>query len=227
MTRRIAGFLTFAVVAVGVAVGVYFAGQVSDGTTAAQEGDGTTTAQEDGENRLATAEALIQQWLAEGTVPPALTITPYPTCPPDPPTPTPIPGEQSTYWLVTPAPWPCIPADQPPPDKTPDLSSLFPEREPEECEGCIDLSKPIPYELPIKVGGQTIHLPAGSTSYIIFGDYPVGSALRGPTELEIIERGDSRVVIDRDTGRIMEWTVAAEDEADFRRLIADPLEPLQ
>jgi len=216
MTPRIIGVLTFVVVAVGVAVGVYFASQVSDGTTAAQE---------QAEKPTLTPAAVV---VGEGTVPPALTITPYPTCPPDPPTPTPIPGEQSTYWLVTPAPWPCIPADQPPPDKTPDLSSLFQRpREPEECEGCIDLSKPIPYELPIKVGGQTIHLPAGSTSYIIFGDYPVGSALRGPTELEIIERGDSRVVIDRDTGRIMEWTVAAEDEADFRRLIADPLEPLQ
>ena len=203
----------------GLGLGAYFASQVSDGTTAAQE---------EAENRFAAAEALIQQSLAEGTVPPALTITPYPTCPPDPPTPTPIPGEQSTYWLVTPAPWPCIPADQPPPDKTPDLSSLFQRpREPEECEGCIDLSKPIPYELPIKVGGQTIHLPAGSTSYMMFVDYPAGSALRGPTELEIIQRGNSKVVIDRDTGRIMEWTVAAEDEADFRRLIADPLEPLQ
>jgi hypothetical protein len=35
------------------------------------------------------------------------------------------------------------------------------------------------------------------------------------------------VVIDRDTGRIMEWSVAAEDGADFRSLILEPLEPLQ
>jgi hypothetical protein len=38
MTCRIAGALTFIVVAVGVAVAVYFAGQLTDGSTAAQEG---------------------------------------------------------------------------------------------------------------------------------------------------------------------------------------------
>jgi len=223
MRSRIIGLLTFVVVAVGVAVGVYFAGQASDGTTAAQEGDRTTTAQEDAENRLATAEALIQQWLAEGTVPPALTITPYPTCPPEPPTP--IPGEQSTYWPVTPAPWPCIPADQPPPDKTPDLSSLFQRpREPEECETCIDLGKPVPYEVPMKVAGKEIHLPVGSTHHMMFVDYPAGTGLLGPTKLEIIERGDSKAVIDSQTGQIIEWNVAHEDETDFRRLILEPLQ---
>jgi hypothetical protein len=229
---RIIGLLTFAVVAVGVAVGVYFAGQASDGTTAAQEDDGTTTAHEDAENRLATAEALLQQWLAEGTVPPALTITPYPTCPPDPPTPTPIPGEESTYWPVTPAPWPCIPADQPLPDKTPDLSSLFQRaEEPEECEGCINLGKPVPYEVPMKVGGKEIHLPTGSTHKLhIRGCPPMGVPDRAPCSpalLHVVERGDSKVVIDSGTGEIIEWNVAHEDEADFRRLILEPLQPLQ
>jgi hypothetical protein len=38
MRSRIIGFLTFAIVAVGVAVGAYFATQLSDGTTGAQEG---------------------------------------------------------------------------------------------------------------------------------------------------------------------------------------------
>jgi hypothetical protein len=205
-------------VAAGAALALYLAGQVSGGTTAAQE---------DAENRLPTAEALIQQWLAEGTVLPALTITPYPTCPPDPPTPTPIPGQQSTYWPVTPAPWPCIPADQPPPDKMPDLSSLFPEREPEECEGCIDLGKPVPYEVPMKVAGKEIHLPVGSTHHMMFVDYPAGTGLLGPTKLDIIERGDSKAVIDSQTGQIIEWNVAPEDEADFGRLILEPLEPAQ
>jgi len=227
MTSRIVGALILAVVAGSLAVGAYFAGQVSDGTTAAQEGDSTTAVEEDGENTAATAEAVLQQWLAEGTVPPALTITPYPTCPPDPPTPTPIPGQQSTYWPVTPAPWPCIPADQTPPDKAPDLSSLMEPREAEEGEGSIDLSKPIPYELPIKVAGKTIHLPAGSTSYIVFGHYLAGTGAQGPTQMEVIQRGDSKVVIDRQTGEIIEWNVAPEDEADFRRLILEPLEPLQ
>ena len=75
MTSRIVGALILAVVAGSLAVGAYFAGQVSDGTTAAQEGDSTTAVEEDGENTAATAEAVLQQWLAEGTVPPALTIT--------------------------------------------------------------------------------------------------------------------------------------------------------
>jgi len=61
----------------------------------------------------------------------------------------------------------------------------------------------------------------------MFVDYPAGTALRGPTKLDIIERGDSKAVIDSQTGQIIEWNVAPEDEADFRRLIADPLEPLQ
>jgi hypothetical protein len=229
MRSRIMGLLTFVVVAVGAAVAVYFAGQVSDGTTAAQEGDGTTAAQEDAENRLATAEALIQQRLAEGTVLPALTITPYPTCPPDPPTPTPIPGEESTYWPVTPAPWPCIPADQPLPDKTPDLSSLFQRaEEPEECDTCIYLGKPIPYDLPMKVGGKEIHLPTGSTHKLHISECPpAGLPDRGPCSpelLHVVERGDSKVVIDTNTGEIIEWKVAPEDEADFRRLILEPLQ---
>jgi len=220
--RRLAWTLPVALALVaavlwGLGLGAYFASQVSDGTTAAQE---------DGENRAATAEALLQQWLAEGTVPPALTITPYPTCPP--PTPTPTPGGPATPGEAAPPPWPCIPADQPPPDKTPDLSSLFQrEREPEECEGCIDLGKPVPYEVPMKVAGKEIHLPVGSTHHMMFVDYPAGTALRGPTKLDIIERGDSKAVIDSQTGQIIEWNVAPEDEADFRRLIADPLEPLQ
>jgi hypothetical protein len=212
MTRRIVGLLVFVVVAVGVAAGVYFTGQAGDGTTAAQERAGKPAL---------TPDSVIQQWLAEGTVPPALTITRYPTCPLEPPTP--IPGEQGTSRLATPAPWPCIPADQTPPDKAPDLSSLMEPREAEECEGCIDLAKPIPYELPTKVAGKTIYLPAGSTSYIVFADYhPAG--VQGPTHVEVIQRGDSKVVIDQQTGKIIEWNIAPEDEADFRRLILEPLQ---
>jgi len=222
MTRRIVGFLTFAVVAVGVAVGVYFAGQVSDGTTAAQEGDGTTAAQEDAENTAATAEALLQQWLAEGTVPPALTITPYPTCPP--PTPTPTPGGPATPGEAARPPQPCIPADQPPPDKTPDLSSLFQRaEEPEECEGCINLGKPVPYEVPMKVAGKEIHLPVGSVYFDQVLDYPAGVDSSGPTHIHIIKRGQSKVTIDGQTGEIIKWDVAPEDEADFRSLVLDPL----
>jgi hypothetical protein len=212
MTSRIIGLFIFVVVALGVAVGVYFASQAGDGTTAAQEGTGKPAL---------TPDSVIQQWRAEGTVPPALTITPYPTCPPEPPTP--IPGEQGTSRVATPAPWPCIPADQTPPDKAPDLSSLMEPREAEEGEGSIDLAKPIPYELPIKVAGKTIHLPAGSTSYTVFADYhPAG--VQGPTHVQVIERGDSKLVIDQQTGEIIESKVAPEDEADFRRLILEPLQ---
>jgi hypothetical protein len=220
MRSRIIGFLIFIVVAVGVAVGVYFASQLSDGTTAAQEGP---------QKPAATPGGVIQ-----GMVGPSGTPTgPWevPTCPPLTPTPTPPPPGESgptTSGEAAPRPWPCIPADQPPPDKTPDLSSLFPEREPEEggpeeCEGCIDLGKPVPYEVPMKVAGKEIHLSVGSTHHMMFVDYPAGTGLLGPTELEIIERGGSKAVIDSQTGQIIEWDVAPEDEADFRRLILQPL----
>ncbi len=214
MRSRINGFFIFVVVAVGVAVGVYFASQLSDGTTAAQEG---------AEKPASTPDALIQQWLAEGTEPPALTITPYPTCPP--PTPTPTPGGPATPGEAAPPPWPCIPADQPPPDKTPDLSSLFQRpREPEECETCIDLGKPVPYEVPMKMAGRTIHLPVGSVYVEQFLDYPAGVDARGPTHVHIIKRGQSKVTIDGETGSIVKWNVAPQDEPDFRRLILEPLQ---
>ena len=216
MRQRIAALFVLVVVAVGVAAGARLAGDLSDGRTAAQEHAETPTV---------PAGAVV---VGEPPEPPAGTVTPVPTCPPEPPTPTPIPGEQSTYWPVTPAPQPCIPVDQPAPDKTPDLSSLFQrEREPEECEGCIDLGKPVPYEVPMGVGGKEIHLPVGSTHHMMFVDYPAGTGLLGPRQLEIIERGDSKVVIATHTGEIIEWNVAPEDEADFRRLILEPLQPLQ
>jgi hypothetical protein len=79
----------------------------------------------------------------------------------------------------------------------------------------------------MNIAGKTIHLPVGSTHRMQFGDYPVGWPDPGPTHLDIIERGNTRVIIDADTGRIVEWNVVPADEADFRSLILEPLEPLQ
>jgi hypothetical protein len=89
MTRRIIAVLAFVVVAVGIAAGVYFAGQVSDGTTAAQE-----------QNEKPTPPPV-------PTTPPVIaTPPPVPTTPPVSPTPP----------LVPPTP---IPYVEPPLDASP------------------------------------------------------------------------------------------------------------
>jgi len=232
MRSRINGFFIFVVVAVGVAVGVYFATQL---------GDGTSVAQERPQKPPATPGGVIQ-----GMVGPSGTPTgPWevPTCPPLTPTPTPPPPGESgptTSGEAVPPPWPCIPADQPPPP--PDAPPSRPEppfpaeelaeaqecyrilREGGDCPGVIDLSKPIPYELPLNVGGITIHLPVGSTHHT-HHIYPLaGISEPGPTMLHVIERGHSRVSIDPVTGQIVEWDVAPEDEGDFRSLILEPLQ---
>jgi len=41
---------------------------------------------------------------------------------------------------------------------------------------------------------------------------------------DIIKRGSSEVRIDVDSGEIVRWEVAPEDEEEFRRLILEPLE---
>jgi len=151
--------------------------------------------------------------------------TPVPRCPE--PTPTPTPGGPTTPGQVWPQPWPCIPFDQPTPSGTPPPPPVTRPPEPTPCQNCIDLGKPVPYELPMEVAGKTIHLPAGSTYHTMTVHYPMGTAGPAPTLLDIIERGDSKVVIDADTGRIVRWNVAPADEADFRSLILEPLEALQ
>jgi len=46
----------------------------------------------------------------------------------------------------------------------------------------------------------------------------------GEIRFHIIERGSSEVRIGVDSGEIVEWDVAPEDEEEFRRLILEPLE---
>ncbi len=89
MTPRIIGVLTFVVVAVGVAVGVYFAGQVSDGSTAAQEQN---------EKPRATPTAVV----VESPLPDLSTATPMPTPSEEPPpvTPPPIPYEELPLYVT-------------------------------------------------------------------------------------------------------------------------------
>jgi hypothetical protein len=79
----------------------------------------------------------------------------------------------------------------------------------------------------MNIAGKTIYLPRGSTHRMQFRTPLVGWPDPGPTHLHIIERGESQVFIDADTGRIVEWNVAPADEADFRSLILEPLEALQ
>jgi len=50
-------------------------------------------------------------------------------------------------------------------------------------------------------------------------DLPCGERL-----FNIIERGSSEVRIGIESGEIVKWDVAPEDEEEFRRLILEPLE---
>jgi len=67
----------------------------------------------------------------------------------------------------------------------------------------------------ITVKGIIICLPTGATLKTLIDHGPM---------FDIIERGSSEVRIDIDTGEIVKWDVAAEDEEEFRRLILEPLE---
>ena len=69
----------------------------------------------------------------------------------------------------------------------------------------------------IKVRGVTICLPTGATLSTLLVDY-TGEMF------DIIKRGSSEVRIDVDSGEIVRWEVAPEDEEEFRRLILEPLE---
>jgi len=54
---------------------------------------------------------------------------------------------------------------------------------------------------------------------------PVGTHLPcGERRFHIIERGSSEVRIGVDSGEIVKWDVAPEDEEEFSRLILEPLE---
>jgi hypothetical protein len=209
MRSKILGLLIAVVVAAAVVGGVHLASEI---------GDGTTTARGQADGSIEVSAPVVAT--AEGSPSGGTTPGEIPTCPPA--TPTPIPGEPEPP--REPAPWPCIPPDQPrPPDDAPYLTPA-PRPEPEPCVGCIDLSEPVPYEIPMKVAGKTIHLPVGSTHYEWIVEYPVGVVPSGPTMMDVIERGHSKVVIDSHTGQIIEWNVVPADEEDFRSLIFEPLQ---
>jgi hypothetical protein len=71
----------------------------------------------------------------------------------------------------------------------------------------------------IELKDVTICLPTSFTVSVV-------GRIDGPWEdiAYIIERGGSEVRIDIETGEIVEWHVAPEDEDEFRRLILEPLE---
>ena len=78
----------------------------------------------------------------------------------------------------------------------------------------------------IKAKGIVICLPHGATLNMQIGECPpVGTHLPcGEIMFHIIERGSSEVRIGVDSGEIVEWDVAPEDEEEFSRLILEPLE---
>jgi hypothetical protein len=67
----------------------------------------------------------------------------------------------------------------------------------------------------IRVKGIVICLPTGATLSELIDHGPM---------FYIIKRGNSEVRIDIETGEIVKWNVAREDEEEFRRLILEPLE---
>jgi hypothetical protein len=227
LTRRLAGALGGVAVAAMVA-GAYFASQVGEGTSA-QEGAASPTA-------TPRSAAVV------GTPPPGAergSWTPVPRCPEPTPTPAPdgwiltpdgwefAPDKWTPTATASPAPWPCVPYDYPEPSGTPPPPAVTLPPEPSPCESCIDLGKPIPREVTIHVAGTAIQLPVGSTYHLMTVNYPVGAANPGPPLLHIIERGESKVIIDAQTGRIVESNLAPADEADFRSHILEPLASLQ
>jgi hypothetical protein len=192
--------LAATLVGAAVVAGAYIASEAGDGTTAAQEGASTPTATPRSAVVFGTPPLGVERgnW------------TPVPRCPE--PTPTPAPDGwiftpdgwefAPDKWTPTPvptrtpAPWPCVPYDYPTPSGTPPPPAVTRPPEPTPCQDCIDLSKPIPYELPIDIAGKTIYLPRGSTYRMQFRTPLVGSLDPGPTHLHIIERGESQVFID-------------------------------
>jgi len=76
----------------------------------------------------------------------------------------------------------------------------------------------------IRVKDVLICVPPGATLSTLFVDPPVGSQYAGDLHFDVIRRGASEVRIGIESGEIVKWDVAAEDEEEFRRLIREPLE---
>lgn len=83
----------------------------------------------------------------------------------------------------------------------------------------------------IKVKGVLICVPAGATVHGMITECPpvpiVGTPqlpCEGDRMFDVITRGDSEVWIGTESGEIVKWDVAPEDEEEFNRLIREPLE---
>jgi hypothetical protein len=74
----------------------------------------------------------------------------------------------------------------------------------------IPLDKPIPFPIPLTVGDRTVIMPTGSVLEDVQSD-PGGETLT-------ISRGESKVVLDGETGDILEWDVAERDSIDFESI---------
>jgi hypothetical protein len=94
-----------------------------------------------------------------------------------------------------------------PPPPSPGLDGGRPSRVEEEW---IPLNEPVPRPIPIQVGPRTVVMPTGSVLEDVHSD-PGGRFVT-------ISRGDSKVVFNGETGEILEWSVAPEDEEDFASL---------
>ena len=73
---------------------------------------------------------------------------------------------------------------------------------------------PVDYPREWVVAGKTITIPPGAILHDIQTE---------PGRVVIVERGESRIHIDADTGRVFKSQLAPEDEAEFRSLILEPL----
>jgi hypothetical protein len=78
---------------------------------------------------------------------------------------------------------------------------------------------PGPSEACVKVRDVSICVPTTFTLSLV-----VRTGAPPWERTHIFQRGDSEVRIDADTGQIVMWDVAPEDEEEFNRLIREPLE---
>jgi hypothetical protein len=89
--------------------------------------------------------------------------------------------------------------------------------------GTIKGDQPLPFALPITVGGKSFTIPKGATTWGFISGLPAVDIQTGETigdfpthpSYTAISRGQSIVKIDQETGEVFEWNVQPADEADF------------
>jgi hypothetical protein len=79
----------------------------------------------------------------------------------------------------------------------------------------IDFSKPAPRDVNVPIGGAMITVPRGGLWWEGSEDRPDGSVLR----YSVIDRGESRIVIDPATLEITELRVDPQHQAAFDRIV--------